>query len=134
MVTRAVSHGLKRVLGRLFMINVKGTNVKARKIPRRTLVSAWNLLTKEPFPNVAAFQLKDRDFDNVIELMKCVNDERREMEEWGRVLSTRGTDACVYNADESTGIDYIILIRENLYHKLRDVLRHELSHIARGDL
>jgi hypothetical protein len=97
-------------------------------------VSAWNLLTKKPFPKVAAFQLKDHEFDRIIELMKCAEDERREIEEWGRVLSTRGTDACVYNAEESADVDYIILIREDLYHNLGDVLKHELSHIARGDL
>ena len=116
------------------MITVEGTNVKARMIPRNTVMSAWNLLTKEPFPKVEAFQLKDGDFDRVMELMKCADDERREIEEWGRVLSTRGIDACVYNAGESADVDYIILIRENPYHKLRDVLKHELSHIARGDL
>ena len=116
------------------MITIEGINVKARMIPRNTIISIWNLLTKEPFPKVAAFQLKDRDFDHVMELMKCADDERREIEEWGRVLSTRGVDACVYNADESADVDYIILIRETLYHRIEEVLKHELSHIARGDL
>ena len=116
------------------MITIEGKSVKARKIPKETLMSAWNLVTKQPFPRAAAFELKDRDFDHVIELMKCAEDERREIEEWGRVLSTRGTDACVYNAEESAEVDYIILIRETLYHSLGEVLKHELSHIARGDL
>jgi len=116
------------------MITIEGTNVKAKTIPRNTIMAAWDMLTKKSFPKVAAFQLKDGDFDHVLELMKCADDERREIEEWGRVLSTRGIDACVYNADESDDVDYIILIRENLYHKLEDILKHELSHIARGDL
>ena len=116
------------------MITIKGTNFKARTIPRNTIKSAWNLLSKEPFPKMAAFQLKDDDFDLVMKLTKCDDDERREIEEWGRVLSTRGTDACVYNADESADVDYVILIRENPYHRLSEVLKHELSHIARGDL
>lgn len=116
------------------MITIKGTNFKARMIARNTIMSAWDLLSKEPFPKVAAFQLKDDDFDRVMELMKCADDDRREIEEWGKVLSTRGIDACVYNADESADVDYIMLVRENLYHRLGDVLEHELSHIARGDL
>jgi len=116
------------------MITIQGTNVEAKMIPRNTIISVWNLLTKKPFPKVVVFQLKDSDFDNVMKLMKCADDERREIEEWGRVLSTRGIDACVYNADESADVDYIILIREKPYHRIEEVLKHELSHIARGDL
>ncbi len=56
------------------------------------------------------------------------------MEEWGRVLTTRGTDACVLTANEPADVDYIILIRKNPYHSLREIIRHELSHIAKGDL
>jgi hypothetical protein len=116
------------------MITIEGTKIKARMIPRKRIVSIWKKLTKEPFPKVAPFQLEDSDFDRVIELMKCTDDERREIEEWGRVLSARGTDACVFNADEFADFDYIILIRENPYHRFGEVLKHELSHIARGDL
>jgi hypothetical protein len=36
--------------------------------------------------------------------------------------------------NESTDVDYLILIRRNPYHNLEDVLQHELSHIAEGDL
>jgi hypothetical protein len=36
--------------------------------------------------------------------------------------------------DEFADFDYIILIRENPYHRFGEVLKHELSHIARGDL
>lgn len=116
------------------MITVKGTEVKAKLIPREKIVSLWKMQTKEPFPRVAVFQLEDSDFDHVMKLMKCEDDERREMEEWGRVLSTQGTDACVYNTDEFADVDYMILIREKPYHRLGEILKHELSHIARGDL
>jgi hypothetical protein len=67
-------------------------------------------------------------------LRKCKEDERREMEEWGRILSTSGTDACVFNANETANVDYIILIREKTYHSLGEIIKHELSHIAEGDL
>jgi hypothetical protein len=49
-------------------------------------------------------------------------------------LSTKGTDACVFEADEGEDADYIILVRKNSYHSLDDIIIHELSHIARGDL
>jgi hypothetical protein len=116
------------------LIAVEGTRFKAKMIPRARVVSIWKALTKRPFPKVAAFQLKDSDFDRAMQLMKCKDDERREKREWGRVLSTKGTDACVYSADETADVDYVILIRENPYHSLQEVLKHELSHIAGGDL
>lgn len=116
------------------MITIEGTKVKAKMIPRNKITSIWKTLTKKPIPKVSAFQLEDNDFDYTIELTKCRDDEKREKEEWGRVLSAKSTDACVYNAHESADVDYIILIRKNPYHSLGEVLEHELSHIARGDL
>ena len=116
------------------MISVEGIDVKARVIPRERIISAWKVLSAKPFPKVAALQLKGNDFNRFIERIKCADDERREIEEWGRVLSTKGTDACVYKTEEFADVDYIILIRENPYHRLREVLEHELSHITRGYL
>ena len=116
------------------MITIEGIKVKAKTIPKETLVSVWKTLTGEQFPKVTAFQLNDNDFNRVIQLRRCREDERREMEEWGRILTTKDTDACVLTANEPAGLDYMILIRENPYHSLREIIRHELSHIARGDL
>jgi len=118
----------------LIVITIEGIKVKARTIPRKQLASTWKTITSKPLPKVKAFQLDDNDFDHVVQATKCRDDERREMEEWGRILSTRGTDACVFNANEPLDCDYIILIRETPYHKPNKVLEHELSHIARGDL
>lgn len=116
------------------MVTIDGVKVNATSIPRKQLVSTWKTLTSQPFPKVKAFQLEDRDFELVLRLRKCWDDEQREMEEWGRVLSTRGTDACVFNAEDYADADYVILIRENPYHDPRAVIEHELRHIARGDL
>ena len=116
------------------MVNIDGYDVNARSIPKQQLVSIWRTLTCQPFPNVRAFWLEDEDFECVLRLRKCRADERREMEEWGRVLSTKGTDACVFNAEESADVDYVILIRDNPYHRPREILEHELRHIARRDL
>jgi hypothetical protein len=49
-------------------------------------------------------------------------------------LSVEGTDASVCNADAFVGVDYIVLVRENPYHTLDEILEHELGHVARGDL
>lgn len=116
------------------MITVEGAGIKAKMIPKRKLVSLWRRITKRPFPRVAAFQLEDSDFDYTVELRKCRDDARREVQEWGRVLSTGGTDACVFNSEGVADVDYVILVRENPYHDFREILEHELSHIARGDL
>ncbi len=116
------------------LITLEGIKVNTKSIPRKRLVSIWKTLTRQPFPRVRAFQLADDDFEHILHFRKCREDERREMEEWGRVLSTKGTDACVFNAEENADVDYIILIRNNPFHNPQEILEHELTHIAEGDL
>jgi len=65
---------------------------------------------------------------------RCEEDLEREIEEWNRILTTEGTDACIFNTEESSDAKYMMLIRENPYHSLKEILAHELTHIARGDL
>ena len=116
------------------MITIEGVKVNAKAIPKKQLASIWKTLSSKAFPRVKAFQLDDGDFDRVMALRKCWADVGREMIEWGRVLSTRGTDACVFSAEEFADVDYVILIRTSHYHGFEEILEHELSHIARGDL
>jgi hypothetical protein len=116
------------------MVLVEGLKMKAMRIPRKQLTAAWKTLTRRPFPKVKALKLSDDDFNHVLEHMHCTEYSLREIEEWGRTLSTRGTDACVFNADEAEDADYVILVRENPYHSVGEIIVHELSHIARGDL
>jgi len=113
---------------------VDGVKLKAQRIPKSKLASVWKNLSAKPFPNVKALKLNDNDFDLVLQHRHCVEDEFREIEEWGRIIPTKGTDACVFNADENEIEDFVILIRENSYHSLEEILFHELLHIARGDL
>jgi hypothetical protein len=112
----------------------EGMRVRGDVISRDRLVSIWNTLTTKAFPNVAAFQLEERDFEHIIRLRRCREDEIREVQEWGRLLSVKGTDACVLNAEGFSDLDYVILIRQNPYHALNKILEHELSHIVKGDL
>jgi hypothetical protein len=116
------------------VVVIEGIKVKAKSIPKPQLVLIWKTLTREPFPKVKALQLTDDDFDRIIRLRRCEEDELRELEEWSRILPTEGTDACVFNVDASTNCEYLILVREKPYHSLKEILKHELSHIARGDL
>jgi hypothetical protein len=116
------------------MVLVEGIDMKAKRIPKKHLVTAWKTLSSKPFPKVKALKLNDDDFNHVVQHRHCPEDELREIEEWGRTLSTKGTDACVFNADETADAEYIILVRENPYHSLGEIILHELSHIARGDL
>ena len=108
--------------------------MKAKPIRKRQLVKAWKTLSNRPLPKVKALELSDEDFNHVIQYRHCFEDELCEIEEWGRVLSTKGTDACVFYAEETGEAEYIILVRENPYHSLDEIILHELSHIARGDL
>ena len=116
------------------MVVIEGIKVKAKSIPKPQLVLIWKRLSCEPFPKVKALQLTDNDFDRIIRLRRCEEDELRELEEWSRILPTEGTDACVFNTDASINCEYLILVREKPYHSLKEILAHELSHIARGDL
>lgn len=115
-------------------LTIEGSEFKATVVPKETVASIWKLLTEKPFPRVTAFQLEDADFDRAIELMRCTEDDIREIQEWGRTLSTGGTDACVFNDDESADFDYVVIIRGNPFHSFGEILRHELAHIVRGDL
>ncbi|MGD0646133.1 MAG: hypothetical protein ABSA75_14610 [Candidatus Bathyarchaeia archaeon] len=108
--------------------------MKTKRIPKQKLITAWKILSRKPLPKVKALELNDKDFNQAILHKHCLEDNLRELEEWGRILSTRGTDACVFNADETENAEYIILVRENPYHSLNEIILHELSHIARGDL
>ena len=116
------------------MVLVEGFKMKAKHIAKKQLVKAWKTLSSEPLPKVKALKLSDEDFNYVIQHRHCLEDDLREIEEWGRILSTKSTDACVFNADETEDADYIILVRENPYHNVDEIILHELSHIARGDL
>ena len=99
------------------MITIEGIKVQAKTIPKRQLTSTWRKLTSKPFPKIKALLLKDDDFDRVIRLRRCKEDEFRELEEWNTILTTEGTDACVFNAEENSGFDYMILTsREPLPH------------------
>jgi hypothetical protein len=117
-----------------FMILVEGVKIKAKRVRGNKLVKAWKTLSSKPLPRIKALKLTDEDFNNIIEQRRCPEDNLREIEEWGRTLSTKGTDACIFNADDAEGAEYIILVRENHYHTLDEIILHELSHIARGDL
>jgi hypothetical protein len=116
------------------MVMVEGMEMNAKRIHGNKLVKAWKTLSSRPLPKVKALRLSDEDFNSVIEQRRCFEDNLREIEEWGRLLSTKGTDACVFNACENEDAQYIILVRENPFHRMEEIILHELSHIARGDL
>jgi hypothetical protein len=116
------------------MVLVEGLDLRVKRIPQRRLASVWKMLSDRPFPKIKALTLRDADFNHVLAHRQCPEDCLREIEEWGRVLPVEGTDACVFTADEGDGADYVILVRQNPYHSLAEIIHHELSHIARGDL
>ena len=116
------------------MVLVQGVQVKAKLISRGRIAKVWKTLTNKPLPKIRALQLSDEDFNRMIDYRRCPADQLREIEEWGRTLSTNGTDACVFNAGHTDNAEFIILIRENPYHNINEIIVHELSHIEKGDL
>jgi hypothetical protein len=118
----------------IFVVYVQGFQMNAKRIEEKKLVEAWKTMSRKPMPKVKALKLSDKDFNQIIKNRHCIEDDFREIEEWGRILSTKGTDACVFNADEADDAEYVILVRENPHHRLDKIIIHELSHIARGDL
>jgi hypothetical protein len=116
------------------MFLVEELEMKSEIIPKRQLEKAWKTLSDRPFPKVKMLQLSDDDFTHTLQNRRCLEDDIREIEEWGRVLSTKSTDACIFNAEDTDDAEFIILVRENPYHSLEEIILHELAHIARGDL
>jgi hypothetical protein len=116
------------------MVLVEDLSLQTEHIAKWKLETAWRKLSGKPLPKVKALRLSDDDFNKVLKHRRCLEDDLREIEEWGRVLPTKSTDACVFNAEETEGADYIILVRKNPYHTLEEILVHELAHIVRGDL
>jgi hypothetical protein len=118
----------------MVLASVEGLELHARPIPRRQLHAAWKTLSAAPLPNVKALQLSDSDFNHVLQHRQCFEDDLREIEEWGHLLTVVGTDACIFNGEKADGADYVMLIRQNPYHSVQEIIVHELAHIARGDL
>ena len=116
------------------MVLVEGIKIKTERISKRSLTSAWKTLSNKPLPKVKAFRLSDNDFNQFLQHRHCAEDDLCELEEWGKLLSTKGMDARVFNGEENDDAEYMILVRENPYHSLDEIIVHELSHIARGDL
>jgi hypothetical protein len=116
------------------MITLEGIKLHVKPIPKSQLLKVWRKLTGKPFPKVKAYMLKDEDFNRIIRLRRCLADELRELEEWNTILTTEGTDACIFNVEEASGGDFVILIREHPYHTVEEIIEHELSHVVRGDL
>jgi hypothetical protein len=119
------------------MIEFEGLEIQVECIPKRQLIEAWKKLSDNPFPKVKMFRLSDGDFNHVLRHRRCLENDLGEIKEWGRVLPIEGTDACVFNGEEGSAAecaDYIILVRQNPYHSLEEIILHELGHIARGEL
>jgi Cft2 family RNA processing exonuclease len=117
---------------------IEGTRVRGKRIPQKTLRAIWRTLATRRLPRVMALQVTEDAFESALKRMRASDygrvNARREVAEWGQTLSVRGTDACVFNTHECPGVDYVLLVRDKPYHRLGDVLKHELAHIARGDL
>ena len=96
-------------------------------IPKKMLLEVWKKLSKKPFPKVKMLRLSDEDFSQVLEQRRCLEDDLREIEEWGRILPAKGTDACIFNAEEADNVDYIIIVRKNPYHSLEEIILHEMG-------
>ncbi len=116
------------------IVTVEGQEMKSKRIHQNKLVKAWKTLSRKPIPRIKALRLSDDDFNEVINQRRCFEDNLREIEEWGSVLSTKGTDACVFKASEKEGGEYVILVREKPFHAIDEIIMHELSHIASGDI
>jgi hypothetical protein len=117
------------------MVLVEGLQLNGKHITGSQIRKAWATISSKPLPKIKAITLSNADFNHIMDVRRCPEDDMREIEEWGRILSTKCTDACVFNADQTTeGAEYIILVRQSPYHSLEEILIHELMHIARGDL
>jgi len=46
-------------------------------------------LSSNPLPKIKALELSDEDFNHIMGVKCCPEDQMREIDEWGRILSTK---------------------------------------------
>ena len=59
------------------VITFEGVKARAKVISKKKIVASWKILTEKPFPKIKAFQLRDDDFNCIVELSKTRGDEKK---------------------------------------------------------
>jgi len=111
---------------------------EGKKISKKKVLKIWKSVTDKPFPfaGIEAFLLRNEEMDRVLSLLeKSPNIKVQGVWEYGKKLGVEGSDAVVFLAELVSGHkDYCILIREQGNFTLEENLKHELEHIARGEV
>ena len=112
---------------------------KAEKISKKKLQKIWDTITHKPFPHgmIRAFILPNEEMFRVLEtLKKSPNIKNVTVPEYGEELGIDDkTDASVFvetRSDDKKG--WIIIIKKEGYFTIEENIRHELEHIAKGNI
>ena len=103
-----------------------------REIPKKKMRKIWNEITNRPFPrNIKAYILENEEYERVMELLSnCPLIVPDPIYEYNEIVKPVGSEAVCFPT--SSGI--LILIKKNSKCTLKENLKHELEHIAKGEL
>jgi len=111
---------------------------EGKQISEKKMLKVWKSLTSKPFPSsrINAYLLENEEMDRVLSILKkSPNIQVQSMWEYGKRLSVEESDAVIFYAKfVPRRIDYCILIKEDGNFTLDENLKHELEHIAKGEV
>jgi len=70
------------------MVLVEGMQLNGKRITGNQIRKAWKSISSKPLPKIKAITLSNADFNYIVDVRRCPEDDMREIEEWGRILST----------------------------------------------
>ena len=65
------------------MILVEGMQLNGKRITGSQIRKAWTTISSKPLPKIKAITLSNEDFNHIIDVKRCPEDDMREIEEWG---------------------------------------------------
>ena len=103
-----------------------------KKVSKKKMKKIWKNITSKPFPSIDAYILENKEFKRIMLLLQessavVVQD----VFEYGKTLDPIGSEAVVFCPDCSK---YLILIKRESLCILKENLKHELEHIAKGEV
>lgn len=108
-----------------------------KRISKKKMKKAWASITSRPFPygKIHAYVLDRDEWDRVVEILKQCTESVTFFEYGKQVEIDNSTDALITIItlpDETKR--WLILMRKTGFYTVDENLRHELKHIANGNL
>ena len=92
----------------------------------------WGQITQKPFPSVEAYILDSKEYERVMMILKeSPNIVVLDRYEYGERVDLIDSNAVVFH---TVSPENLVLIREEGSKPIKERLRHELEHMAHGEV